>query len=175
MRKGPRSGQRAPPAQRRAPTEIKQKGEARLEPNRSPQRNYEHYLACSRRSAQREYNRGSALLPTRLTLLPIDGCHLSRKPKTVNTARSPIFPMRRWHKVAGNKFKIGQTVFLQPTITNRIVERGPYEVNEQLPVQNDGQIQYRIKGSSEPYERVANESELNPERLLGRSTSWKPS
>jgi hypothetical protein len=36
MRKGPRSGRRAPPSERRAPTEIKQKGEARFEPNRSP-------------------------------------------------------------------------------------------------------------------------------------------
>jgi hypothetical protein len=60
-----------------------------------------------------------------------------------------------------HKFKVGQTVFLQPTIANRIVERHPYEVTKQLPVQSDGQIHYRIKCSSEPYERVANESELS--------------
>jgi hypothetical protein len=51
MRKGPRSGRRAPPAQRRAPTEIKQKGEARFEPNRSPQRHYEHYISLARAAA----------------------------------------------------------------------------------------------------------------------------
>lgn len=65
--------------------------------------------------------------------------------------------------MATHKFKLGQTVFLQPTIANRIVERGPYEVTKRLPVQSDGQIQYRIKSSNEPYERVANESELSLE------------
>ncbi len=65
--------------------------------------------------------------------------------------------------MATHKFKPGQTVFLQPTIGNRIVERGPYEVTKRLPVQSDGQIQYRIKTSSEPYERVANEGELSLE------------
>jgi hypothetical protein len=65
--------------------------------------------------------------------------------------------------MATHKFKVGQTVFLQPTILNRIVQSHPYEVTKQLPVQNDGLIQYRIRSSSEPYERVANESELSME------------
>ena len=65
--------------------------------------------------------------------------------------------------MATHKFKLGQTVFLQPTIANRIAGRGPYEVTKRLPVQSDGQIQYRIKNSSEPYERVANEIELSLE------------
>lgn len=65
--------------------------------------------------------------------------------------------------MATHKFKPGQTVFLQPTTANRIVERGSYEVTKRLPVQSDGQVQYRIKTSSEPYERVANEGELSLE------------
>ena len=65
--------------------------------------------------------------------------------------------------MAAHKLKLGQTVFLEPTIANRIVARGPYQVTRQLPVQSDGRVQYRIKSSGEPYERVASESELSVE------------
>ena len=64
--------------------------------------------------------------------------------------------------MATNKFKLGQTVFLQPTIFNRDAARGAYEVTKQLP-ERDGQFEYRIKSSREPHERVAKESELSSE------------
>jgi hypothetical protein len=62
-------------------------------------------------------------------------------------------------KMATHKFKLRQTVFLQPTIFNRDAPRGAFEVTKQLP-ERDGQFEYQIKSSSEPHERVARESEL---------------
>jgi hypothetical protein len=63
--------------------------------------------------------------------------------------------------MAMHKFKVGQTVFLQPTIANRL-EDCAYKVRAQLPI-HDGQFQYRIKSSTEPYEGVAKENELSLE------------
>lgn len=51
MRKDPRSGRRARYPGRRAPTGGEQQGGARFEPNRSPQRNYEHYILLARAAA----------------------------------------------------------------------------------------------------------------------------
>ena len=62
-----------------------------------------------------------------------------------------------------HKFKLGQTVFLQPTVLNRLSVRRTYEVTKQLPVQKDGQFEYRIRSTSEPFERVARESDLSLE------------
>jgi hypothetical protein len=64
--------------------------------------------------------------------------------------------------MAMHKFKIGRSVFLQPTIFNRDAPRGAFEVIKQLP-ERDGQFEYRIKSSREPHERVAKESELGSE------------
>jgi hypothetical protein len=64
--------------------------------------------------------------------------------------------------MATNKFKLGQTVFLRPTIFSRDAARGAYEVTKQLP-ERDGQFEYRVKSSREPHERVVRESELSLE------------
>ena len=61
-----------------------------------------------------------------------------------------------------HKFKLGQTVFLQPTILNREAARGAYEVIQLLPAR-DGQFEYRIKSSSEPHERAVKEHEISSE------------
>jgi hypothetical protein len=58
------------------------------------------------------------------------------------------------------KFKLGQSVVLQPTIFNRGSSRGAYAVTRQLP-ERDGQFEYQIKSLSEPHERVVKESELS--------------
>ncbi len=51
MRKGPPSGRRASQSRRRAPTGTQQEEGARFEPNRSPQRNYEHYVSLASAAA----------------------------------------------------------------------------------------------------------------------------
>ena len=59
-----------------------------------------------------------------------------------------------------HKFKLGRSVFLQPTIFNRDAPRGAFEVIKQLP-ERDGQFEYRIKSRGEPHERVVKESDLS--------------
>lgn len=65
--------------------------------------------------------------------------------------------------MATHKFKLGQTVFLQPTVLNRLAVLHAYEVTKQPPVQKNGQVEYRIKSASELFERVAKESDLSVE------------
>jgi len=65
--------------------------------------------------------------------------------------------------MAMHKFNLGQTVFLQPTMLNRTPPLGGYAVTRQLPIEKDGRLRYRIKNSSEPYERVVVESDLSLE------------
>ena len=59
-----------------------------------------------------------------------------------------------------HKFKLGQSVYLQPTIFNRDASSGVYAVTRQLP-EKDGQFEYQIKGLSEPHERLVKESDLS--------------
>lgn len=53
--------------------------------------------------------------------------------------------------MATHKFKLGQIVFLQPTVPNRLAVRHAYEVTKQLTVVKDSQVEYRIKSASEPF------------------------
>jgi hypothetical protein len=61
-----------------------------------------------------------------------------------------------------HKFELHQIVFLKPTSLNSTAARGGYEVTKQLP-ERDGQLEYRIKSSSEPHERAVKESEISSE------------
>ena len=70
---------------------------------------------------------------------------------------------RNRNKMSMHKFKLGQSVFLQPTLLNRDQLPGSYAVTMQLPIEGDGRLRYRIKNSSEPYERVVMESDLSSE------------
>jgi hypothetical protein len=56
-----------------------------------------------------------------------------------------------------HKFKIGQTVFLSPSLG---VPGGAYIVKRQLP-EREGEFEYRVKSANEPHERVARESQLS--------------
>jgi hypothetical protein len=61
---------------------------------------------------------------------------------------------------AAHRFKLGRSVYLQSTVSNRDAARGAYEVTAQLP-ERDGQFEYRIKSRGEPHERVVKESDLS--------------
>ena len=63
------------------------------------------------------------------------------------------------HSPAEPKFRAGQRVTLASSLTNRSAARGGYVVTRQLP-ERDGEFEYRIKGISEPHERVAREGDL---------------
>jgi hypothetical protein len=56
-----------------------------------------------------------------------------------------------------HKFKIGQTVFLSPSLS---IRGGAYVVTRRLP-ERDGEFEYRVKSVHEPHERVVREGELS--------------
>jgi hypothetical protein len=62
--------------------------------------------------------------------------------------------------LADHKFKIGQTVDFSPGRSTMTSMSRLYKIVKLLPPQ-DGQFLYRIKGSSEPFERIASERDLS--------------
>jgi hypothetical protein len=58
-----------------------------------------------------------------------------------------------------HKFPIGSTVYFTASNISRPAASGTYEVIRQLPSDGDD-CQYRIKSSTEAFERVAKESQL---------------
>ena len=56
-----------------------------------------------------------------------------------------------------HKFKIGQTVFLSPSLG---IPGGAYVVTRKLP-EREGEFEYRVKRDNEPHERVVRESQLS--------------
>jgi hypothetical protein len=61
--------------------------------------------------------------------------------------------------MSAHKFQVGEIVHLSPFISRNVMG-GSYEVIKQLP-ESSGELQYRIKGTNEPHERVVRESELH--------------
>ncbi len=60
-----------------------------------------------------------------------------------------------------HKFKVGQSVQYNGSAVRRIGVNGTFKVVKLLPPEGDDQ-QYCIKSASEPHERIAKESQLNP-------------
>ncbi|WP_146618670.1 hypothetical protein [Rhodoplanes elegans] len=58
-----------------------------------------------------------------------------------------------------HKYQLGQRVRLVRTSRFSATANGPYEVTRQLPLEDSG-FRYRVKSSSEQYERVVGEEEL---------------
>jgi hypothetical protein len=58
-----------------------------------------------------------------------------------------------------HKFSVGSTVYFTASNVARPAARGTYEVVRLLPTDGDD-CQYRIKSSTEAFERVAKESQL---------------
>jgi hypothetical protein len=61
---------------------------------------------------------------------------------------------------AKTRFKVGQSVRLNRGFPYRDAAGGDYKVLCELP-SRDGEVQYRIKSSGEPYERVVKEGDLD--------------
>src|SRR5262252_7318293 len=72
------------------------------------------------------------------------------------SARPALCVMERALK---HKFPVGSTVYFTASNVSRPAASGTYEVIRQLPSEGDD-CQYRIKSSSEAFERVAKESQL---------------
>ena len=58
-----------------------------------------------------------------------------------------------------HKYAVGSTVYFTASNVSRPAAGGTYEVIRLLPTEGDD-CQYRIKSSSEAFERVAKESQL---------------
>jgi hypothetical protein len=59
-----------------------------------------------------------------------------------------------------HRYKVGQFVDFAPSKLNLPATSGKYTIVKLMPPEH-GQPQYRIKSSSEPFERVASESQLS--------------
>jgi hypothetical protein len=62
-------------------------------------------------------------------------------------------------RALNHKYPIGATVYYTASNIARPAASGTYQVIRQLPTEGDD-CQYRIKSSSEAFERVAKESQL---------------
>jgi hypothetical protein len=58
------------------------------------------------------------------------------------------------------KFKVGQTVSYTPRFIGTVSTAAIFKIARLLPAEDD-ELQYRIRSASEPYERVAKESQLD--------------
>ena len=63
-----------------------------------------------------------------------------------------------WEGVMTHRFKIGETVFLKPSLSQQ-AQAGAYVVIKRLP-QYYGEFEYRVRNSYELHERVVREKEL---------------
>jgi hypothetical protein len=61
--------------------------------------------------------------------------------------------------MAHHKFRIGQLVDFAPSRSGVPTSGRQYQILRLMPA-NAGELQYRVKSKSEPFERVAKESEL---------------
>jgi len=71
-----------------------------------------------------------------------------------------VNPVGQLKVSAKSRFKVGQSVRLNRGFPYRSAAGGDYKVLCELP-SRDGEVQYRIKSSGEPYERVVKEGELD--------------
>jgi hypothetical protein len=62
--------------------------------------------------------------------------------------------------MSNHKFKVGQTVNYAPRLIAAVNADAIFKITQLLPPEGD-EFQYRIRSASEPYERVAKESQLN--------------
>jgi len=62
--------------------------------------------------------------------------------------------------MAHHKFKVGQLVDFTRSRSGIATSGRQYEITRLLPA-DGGELQYRVKSKSEPFERIAKESELS--------------
>jgi hypothetical protein len=64
------------------------------------------------------------------------------------------------YRIASHKFKVGETVGFAPSRRSMNTQSSTCKVIRLLPA-DGGENLYRVKCASEPFERIARESELN--------------
>jgi hypothetical protein len=66
---------------------------------------------------------------------------------------------KKMERALKHKYSVGETVYFTASNVSRPAASGTYEVVRLLPTDGDD-CQYRIKSSTEAFERVAKESQL---------------
>ena len=69
------------------------------------------------------------------------------------------FAYRVKERALTHRYKVGETVYFTASNVSRPAASGTYEVIRLLPIDGDD-CQYRIKSTTEAFERVAKESQL---------------
>ena len=95
--------------------------------------------------------------PTGMALCYIAAGFFSR-PKQAGPWARPTF--LRMERALKHKYNVGETVYFTASNVARPAASGTYEVIRLLPTDGDD-CQYRIKSSTEAFERVAKESQLD--------------
>jgi hypothetical protein len=72
----------------------------------------------------------------------------------------PRLAFLRMERALKHKYNVGETVYFTASNVARPAASGTYEVIRLLPTDGDD-CQYRIKSSTEAFERVAKESQLD--------------
>jgi hypothetical protein len=84
------------------------------------------------------------------------GFYAGRCSGTVGATGVPL----RMERALKHKYNVGETVYFTASNVARPAATGTYEVIRLLPTDGDD-CQYRIKSSTEAFERVAKESQLD--------------
>src|SRR5262249_11169369 len=89
-----------------------------------------------------------------------------RRPRQIPAHLRRIIGLPAWgafalmgNAMSNHKFKVGQTVNYTPRFIGTVIADAVFKVTRLLPAEDD-ELQYRIRSASEPYERVAKESQL---------------
>ena len=93
----------------------------------------------------------------RLRPRAIDPTRVSSRPYAAGLQRDRLSGVME--RALKHKFPVGSTVYFTASNISRPAASGTYEVIRQLPSEGDD-CQYRIKSSTEAFERVAKESQL---------------
>lgn len=94
---------------------------------------------------------------------PAKPAQVPAQPKRLARAKSTFVPLMvpMEFMVTAHKFRVGESVHLTAGIFARGGASSVYKVTQLLPSDGDEQ-QYRIKSATEPHERVAKQSQLEP-------------
>ena len=85
-----------------------------------------------------------------------NGCSFSQLTQAGPSAEADVCVMER---ALSHKYKVGESVYFTASNIARPAASGTYEVIRLLPTDGDD-CQYRIKSTTEAFERVAKESQL---------------
>jgi hypothetical protein len=121
-------------------------------------RNSDHAAAKSSRNPVRKTTRLAHVAP-----MMAPSAVPNAAPKMFRTPSPPVQPAASSDlAVNPHKYHVGETVYYTSPTSGRAAANGIYTVVKQLPFEGDD-CQYRIKSTVEAFERVAKESQLDPE------------